>query len=73
MTRYLVIYEAPVSAQQQFADATPEQTQAGMDAWIAWAERPAMHTACTVGVAELCHRHHMARRPRASGNGSSFP
>ena len=39
MTRYLVIYEAPLSAQQQFADATPEQTQAGMDARIAWAEK----------------------------------
>ena len=39
MTRYLVIYEAPASAQQQFADATPEQTQAGMDAWMAWAEK----------------------------------
>src|SRR5262249_10638470 len=27
------------SVQQQFADATPEQTQAGMDAWMAWARK----------------------------------
>jgi hypothetical protein len=39
MTRYLVIYEAPVSAQQQLAESTPEQTQAGMDAWMAWASK----------------------------------
>ena len=37
MTTYLLLYRSPVSARQQMADATPEQAQAGMDAWMAWA------------------------------------
>ena len=37
MTTYLLLYRSPVSARQQMAAATPEQAQAGMDAWMAWA------------------------------------
>ena len=39
MTKYLLLYRAPVSATDQMADATPESAQAGMDAWMAWAGR----------------------------------
>ncbi len=39
MNKYLVLYRAPVSAQEQMAKATPEQAKAGMDAWMAWAKR----------------------------------
>jgi hypothetical protein len=39
MKKYLVLYRAPVSAQEQMSKATPEQAKAGMDAWMAWAKR----------------------------------
>ena len=35
----LVLYNAPMSAAEQMASATREQMQAGMDAWMAWAQR----------------------------------
>jgi hypothetical protein len=34
-----VLYRAPVSAREQMANATPEQAQAGMELWSAWAGR----------------------------------
>lgn len=37
MSKFLLLYRAPVSAQDQMANASPEQAQAGMDAWMAWA------------------------------------
>ena len=37
MTKYLLLYRSSVSAQDQMAAATPEQAQAGMDAWMTWA------------------------------------
>jgi hypothetical protein len=39
MTKYLLLYRAAVSAPDQMANATPEQAQAGMDAWMQWAGR----------------------------------
>jgi len=39
MKKFLVLYRSPVSAREQMAGATPEQMQAGMQAWTAWAER----------------------------------
>jgi hypothetical protein len=39
MKRFLVLYRSPVSASEQLANATPEQMQAGMQAWMSWAER----------------------------------
>ena len=39
MARFLVLYRAPVSAREQMANVTPEQAQAGMDLWGAWAGR----------------------------------
>jgi len=38
MTKFMVLYRAPVTAREQMAaTAGPEQAQAGMDAWMAWA------------------------------------
>ena len=39
MTKYLVLYLAPVSAREQMANSTPEQMQAGMEAWMTWAAK----------------------------------
>ena len=39
MTKYLLLYRAPVSAAEQMANTTPEAAQAGMDAWMAWSQR----------------------------------
>lgn len=36
MPKYLLLYRSPTSAPEQMASATPEQAQAGMDAWQAW-------------------------------------
>jgi hypothetical protein len=37
VSKFLVLYRSPVSAREQMANATPEQAQAGMQAWQAWA------------------------------------
>ena len=39
MTKFLVLYISPISSAQMMAGATPEQAQAGMDAWMAWAQK----------------------------------
>jgi hypothetical protein len=39
MTRYLVLYRASTSAQEQMTSGTPEQAQAGMELWMQWAGR----------------------------------
>jgi hypothetical protein len=36
MAKYLLLYRAPVSANEQMADASPEAAQAGMEAWMTW-------------------------------------
>jgi hypothetical protein len=38
MSKFPVLYRSSVSAREQMANATPEQAQAGMQAWQAWAE-----------------------------------
>ena len=37
MAKYLILYRSPMTAAEQMAQSTPEQAQAGMDAWNAWA------------------------------------
>ena len=39
MPKFLVLYRSPTSAQEQMANATPEQAQAGMEAWQSWTEK----------------------------------
>jgi hypothetical protein len=36
VSRFLVLYRAPVSAREQLASSTPEQQQAGMELWQEW-------------------------------------
>jgi hypothetical protein len=36
MAKFMVLYRSPVSAEEQMASSTPEQAQAGMEAWNAW-------------------------------------
>lgn len=38
MTNFLVLYRADTTAMEQMSNATPEQAQAGMQAWTAWFE-----------------------------------
>jgi hypothetical protein len=37
LKRFVVLYNSPVPASEQMANSTPEERQAGMDAWMAWA------------------------------------
>lgn len=37
MAKYLVLYRASISAQEQMASGQPEQAQAGMELWMQWA------------------------------------
>ena len=39
MTRFILIYHAPIDAMEQMNVSTPEEQQKGIDAWMAWAER----------------------------------
>lgn len=39
MKKFIVLYQAPISAMEQMASATPEQAKAGMDAWMDWAQK----------------------------------
>src|SRR5437868_6382375 len=39
MKNYVVLYHALLSAMHQMANASPEQSKAGMDAWMAWAAK----------------------------------
>ena len=39
MSKFMILYRSPVSAREQLAGATPEQQQAGMEAWRVWAEK----------------------------------
>jgi hypothetical protein len=39
MKKFLVLYRAPLASFEQMMKASPEQQKAGMDAWMAWAEK----------------------------------
>jgi hypothetical protein len=39
MKRYVVLYCAPQDVAQRFATATPEEAEAGLHHWVAWAQR----------------------------------
>jgi hypothetical protein len=39
LKRFLVLYNSSVSVREQMASATPEQAKAGMEAWMAWAQK----------------------------------
>ena len=39
MSKFMVLYRAPLSAREQLANTTPEQMEAGLAAWQAWATK----------------------------------
>ncbi len=39
MSKFMILYRAPLSAREQMASATPEQMKAGLAAWQAWATK----------------------------------
>ena len=39
MSKFMLIYRAPASTLEQMATATPEQREAGGEAWRAWASK----------------------------------
>jgi len=39
VSRFFILYRAPVSAREQMESSTPEQQQAGMELWQAWAAK----------------------------------
>jgi hypothetical protein len=39
MQRFLVLYRSKMTAGEQMGASSPEERQAGMDAWMAWAAR----------------------------------
>jgi hypothetical protein len=39
MSKFMILYRAPESVREQMASATPEQLQAGLEAWRAWANK----------------------------------
>jgi hypothetical protein len=65
MSKFLVLYRAPVSAREQMAQATDEQKKAGMDAWMAWAQ------SAGEGIVDLGAPAQAAGRVTSSGQSSS--
>ena len=43
MKKFIVIYTAPISAQQQTAALSPEEQAKGMEAWMTWAKNCGEH------------------------------
>jgi hypothetical protein len=39
MPKFMVLYRSTVPPADLMADSTPEQMQAGMDAWMAWTQK----------------------------------
>ena len=39
MKKFVVLYQGSIPAEEFMAKATPEQAKAGMDAWMAWANK----------------------------------
>jgi hypothetical protein len=39
VSKFMILYRAQASAREQMANATPEQKQAGLEAWRTWATK----------------------------------
>lgn len=39
MSKFMIVYRSTTSAREQMEHATPEQMQAGMEAWRTWANK----------------------------------
>jgi len=67
MSKFMILYRSPVSAREQLAGATPEQQQAGMEAWRVWAEKTD-YAIADLG-APLAHTTHVG--PGTTGTGGT--
>ena len=63
MSKFMILYRSSVSAREQLENATPEQQQAGMEAWRVWAEKVG-YAIADLG-APLAHTTHVG--PGAAG------
>jgi hypothetical protein len=63
MSKFIILYRADKSAREQMENATPEQAQAGLEAWRAWATK--MGYAIVDLGAPLAHTTHVG--PGATG------
>jgi hypothetical protein len=70
MSKFLILYRAPESAQAQLANATPEQIQAGAEAWQAWATK--IHYALADLGAPVAHTAHVGPGAAASDGVCGF-
>ena len=64
MSKFMILYRAPESAGDQMANATPEQLQAGAEAWRAWASR-VDYAIADLGT-PLAHTTHIGPGPASS-------
>jgi hypothetical protein len=39
MRRYIVLYQAPLSVAERFAQVTPEEAMKGAQSWVEWAQK----------------------------------
>jgi hypothetical protein len=63
MSKFLILYRATAAAREQLANTTPEQIEAGADAWRKWATKVG-YALSDLG-APLAHTTHVG--PGASG------
>ena len=70
MSKFMILYRAPGSARDQMANATPEQQQAGLEAWRAWATR--MDYAIADLGAPLAHTSHIGPGAPSSDGVSGY-
>jgi hypothetical protein len=64
MSKFMLIYRAPASVQEQMANSTPEQREAAGEAWREWATRVG-YAIADLG-APLAHTTHVG--PGAAGS-----
>jgi hypothetical protein len=64
MQRFLVLYESSVPAAEMMAAGTPEEMQAGMEAWMQWAGR------CGDALVDLGSPLRASTQVTASGTGN---
>ena len=64
MSKFMILYRAQESSREQMANATPEQLQAGLEAWRVWATR--VDYALTDLGAPLGHTTHVGPGPAST-------
>ena len=70
MSKFMILYRAQASARDQLANATPEQVEAGMEAWRAWATK--VGYAITDLGSPLAHTTHVGPGPASSDGVSGY-